>query len=264
VPRCLRAEDAGARTARWRPVGRAAARDAARAIRAAVAAQGSARIVAATGASQFHFLEALTAAPDVDWPRVEMFHLDEYVGLPIDHPASFRRYLLDRLIGPAGIVRCHLLDADRDAAGTAERVGALLAERPPDVAFVGIGENGHLAFNDPPADVATERPYIVVTLDEACRRQQVGEGWFASMADVPTQAISMSIRQILKSREIIAVVPDARKAAAVAACLDGDITAMTPASFLRTHAHVTLYLDADSAALLKPETRGETLTSEAR
>jgi glucosamine-6-phosphate deaminase len=242
---------------------RAAARDAARAIRAAVAAQGSARIVAATGASQFDFLKALTAAPDVDWTRVEMFHLDEYVGLPIDHPASFRRYLLDRLIGPAGIVRCHLLDADHDAAGTAERVGALLAEHPPDVAFVGIGENGHLAFNDPPADFATERPYIVVTLDEACRRQQVGEGWFASMADVPAQAISMSIRQIVKSREIIAVVPDARKAAAVAACLDGDVTPMAPASILRTHARTTVYLDRDSAARLTPGTRGGILEDDA-
>ena len=230
---------------------RAAAGHAARVIRAAVAEQGSARIVAATGASQFDFLAALTAAPGVPWDAVEMFHLDEYVGLPIDHPASFRRYLLDRLIAPAGIARYHLLDAEHDAGGTAVRVGAQLAVRPPDVAFVGIGENGHLAFNDPPADFTTEQPYIVVSLDEACRRQQVGEGWFALIADVPSQAISMSIRQILKAREIVAVVPDARKAAAVAACLEGDMTPMAPASILRTHANTTLYLDADSAALLK-------------
>jgi glucosamine-6-phosphate deaminase len=229
---------------------RAAADRAADVLRAAIAAKGEARIVAATGASQFDFLAALTAAPDVDWSRVEMFHLDEYVGLPIDHPASFRKYLLERLIAPAGIVRYHLLDAEQEAARTASRVGALLAERAPDVAFVGIGENGHLAFNDPPADFETEQPYIVVTLDEACRRQQVGEGWFASMADVPSQAISMSIKQILKAREIIAVVPDARKAQAVAACLEGEITPMAPASILRTHANATVYLDRDSAALL--------------
>jgi glucosamine-6-phosphate deaminase len=229
---------------------RAAADRAADVLRAAIAAKGESRIVAATGASQFDFLAALTAAPDVDWSRVEMFHLDEYVGLPIDHPASFRKYLLERLIAPAGIVRYHLLDAEQEAARTASRVGALLAERAPDVAFVGIGENGHLAFNDPPADFETEQPYIVVTLDEACRRQQVGEGWFASMADVPSQAISMSIKQILKAREIIAVVPDARKAQAVAACLEGEITPMAPASILRTHANATVYLDRDSAALL--------------
>jgi glucosamine-6-phosphate deaminase len=242
---------------------RAAARHAARAIRAAVDAQGSARIVAATGASQFEFLEALTAAPDVPWASVEMFHLDEYVGLPVDHPASFRKYLLERLIAPAGITHYHLLDAERDPAATAQRVGALLTEREPDVAFVGIGENGHLAFNDPPADFTTEQPYIVVSLDEACRRQQVGEGWFASIADVPSQAISMSIRQILKARRIVCVVPDARKAAAVAACLEGDVTPMAPASILRTHSNTTVYLDRDSASLLSPDTRGDVLGSDA-
>jgi len=238
----------------------AAAGHAARAIRAAVAATGSARIVAATGASQFDFLAALIADPHVPWRDVEMFHLDEYVGLPIGHPASFRRYLMDRLIVPAGIARYHLLDAEHDAARTAERVGARLAERAPDVAFVGIGENGHLAFNDPPADFATETPYIIVALDEACRRQQVGEGWFASLSDVPSQAISMSIRQILKAREIVAVVPDARKAAAVAACLDGEVAPTAPASILRTHANATVYLDGDSAAQLAPATRGEIMT----
>src|SRR5262249_21216061 len=194
--------------------------------------------------------------------EVEMFHLDEYVGLSIDHPASFRKYLLERLITKTGIPRYHLLDAERDAARAAWRVGALIAERAPDVAFVGIGQNGHLAFYDPPAALETGAPYTIVTVDEACRRQPVGEGWFASIADVPSQAISMSIRQILKAREIIAVVPDARKAAAVAACLEGDVTPLAPASILRTHANVTVYLDAESAALLKPETRGGILTSD--
>ena len=242
---------------------RAAARQAADAIRTAVAEQGSARIVAATGASQFEFLAALTAQHDVPWTQVEMFHLDEYVGIPIGHPASFRRYLLERLIEPAGIARYHLLDAEHDAERTAERVGALLAERPADVAFVGIGENGHLAFNDPPADFVTERPYIIVSLDEACRRQQVGEGWFAAMADVPLRAISMSVRQMLASRAIIAVVPDARKAPAVAACLEGDVTPMAPASILRGHANATVYLDSASAALLAPSTRGMLLADDA-
>jgi len=237
----------------------AAARHAAQALRIAIGGRGDARIVAATGASQFDFLEALTAAPDIDWTRVEMFHLDEYVGLPIDHPASFRRYLLERLIRKTGMTRYHLLDGEHDAARVAEHVGQEIGRTPVDVAFVGIGENGHLAFNDPPADFVTDRPYLIVTLDAACRRQQVGEGWFASVAEVPSEAVSMSVRQILKSREIICVVPDARKAQAVKACIDGEVSPMAPASILRTHANATIYLDRDSAALLTPASRGEIL-----
>ncbi len=237
----------------------AAARHAAQALRIAIGARGDARIVAATGASQFDFLEALTAAPDIDWTRVEMFHLDEYVGLPIDHPASFRKYLLERLIRKTGMTRYHLLDGEHDAARVAEHVGQEIGRTPVDVAFVGIGENGHLAFNDPPADFVTDRPYVIVTLDAACRRQQVGEGWFASVAEVPSEAVSMSVRQILKSREIICVVPDARKAQAVKACIDGEVSPMAPASILRTHANATIYLDRDSAALLTSASRGEIL-----
>ena len=243
-------------------MGRAAARHAARALGEAIARNGSARIVVATGASQIDFLEALTAAPGIDWTRIEMFHLDEYVGLPIDHPASFRRYLLERLVAPTGITRVHLLDGERDPAAVAREVGRELTARPVDAAFVGIGENGHLAFNDPPADFETDQPYLVVTLDEACRRQQVGEGWFRSVSDVPQQAISMSVRQILRSREIIGVVPDARKAEAVRACVEGMIGPPVPASILRTHPHTTLYLDRDSAALLGAGTRGEILERE--
>jgi glucosamine-6-phosphate deaminase len=239
---------------------RAAARQAARTLHEAIGGSGAARIIAATGASQFDFLEALTApGQGVDWDRVEMFHLDEYVGLPLDHPASFRKYLLERLIRPAGIRRYHLLDAETDAERTALEAGRAIAAAPVDVAFVGIGENGHLAFNDPPADFETERPYLVVTLDSACRRQQVGEGWFVSMDDVPSQAISMSVRQILKSREIICVVPDARKADAVRACFAGEVSPLAPASILRTHAHTTVYLDRDSASLLDPAVRGPIL-----
>jgi glucosamine-6-phosphate deaminase len=240
---------------------RAAAQQAADTLRTTFAARGRVRIVAATGASQLAFLEELTAAPGIAWPSVEMFHLDEYVGLSIDHPASFRRYLLDRLIQPTGMTRYHLLDGEQDPARVAHDVGSELAREPVDVAFVGIGENGHLAFNDPPADFATTTPYLIVTLDEACRRQQVGEGWFASVDDVPRQAISMSVRQILAAREILCVVPDARKAPAVRACVEGEVSPLAPASILRTHAHTTLYLDRDSAALLKPATRGDILTA---
>jgi len=238
---------------------RAAARQAADVLRSAIAANGRARIIAATGASQFDFLDALTASPGIDWSRVEMFHLDEYVGLPVDHPASFRKYLLERLIRKTGIRDYHLLDAETDPQGVAERVGGELTRQPVDVAFVGIGENGHLAFNDPPADFDSTTPYLVVTLDEACRRQQVGEGWFTAIEDVPAQALSMSIQQILKSTAIICIVPDARKAVAVKASLEGAITPNVPASILRRHRDVTVYLDSDAAALLAEETRGPVL-----
>lgn len=229
----------------------AAAADAAARIRAALDARGRARIVAATGASQIEFLDRLTRAPALDWRRVEMFHLDEYVGLPGDHPASFRKYLLERLIRPAGIIDYHLLDGEREPGAVARDAGDALRQAPIDVAFVGIGENGHLAFNDPPADFETEAPYILVRLDEACRRQQVGEGWFASMADVPEAAISMSVRQILQANAIICVVPERRKAEAVLACVEGPIAPAAPASILRTHHDVTVYLDRDSAGLLR-------------
>lgn len=228
----------------------AAAERAATVLRQTVADRGRARIIAATGASQFRFLEALTAAPDVPWSAVEMFHLDEYVGLPVDHPASFRKYLLERLIGKTGLTHYHLLDGEQEPKKVAEEVGRALASDTIDVAFVGIGENGHLAFNDPPADFEATAPYLIVTLDDACRRQQVGEGWFASVADVPTQAISMSVREILRSREILCIVPDARKAEAVKATVEGEISPMVPASILKTHPNTTLYLDHAAAALL--------------
>jgi glucosamine-6-phosphate deaminase len=182
-----------------------------------------------------------------------MFHLDEYPGLPITHPASFRKYLLERLIEPAGIADYHLLDGEADPAEVCRRAGAEISAAPIDVAFVGIGENGHLAFNDPPADFETDEPYIVVSLDEACRRQQVGEGWFASLDEVPKQAISMTVKQILKAREIVCVVPDARKAKAVKNCFEYEISPQFPASILRKHGAATVYLDTESSSLLNPE-----------
>jgi len=235
-------------------LGRAAAVQAADIIRRAIGERGAARILVATGSSQLEFLDALTAAPDLAWPRVEMFHLDEYVGLPAGHPAGFRRYLLERLIRRTGITRYHLLDGEMDPEGTCERVGRLLAAAPVDTAFVGIGENGHVAFNDPPADFEIDAPYLIVRLDEACRRQQVGEGWFRTIGDVPERAITISVRQIMKARVVISVVPDARKAEAVRRSLEGPIGPETPASILRTHPDATLYLDQTSASLLAPGT----------
>jgi glucosamine-6-phosphate deaminase len=232
---------------------RAAAEDAATAIREAIAARGCARIIAATGASQFEFLEELTKRKDVDWKKVEMFHLDEYLNMPATHPASFRKYLRERLIDKVGITRAHLLDGERDPDDVIADLTAELRKAPVDVAFVGIGENGHLAFNDPPADFETQEAYMVVNLDEPCRRQQFGEGWFKSLDDVPRRALSMTVNQILKARKIIAVVPDARKANAVAKCFNGEISPMAPSSVLRSHPNTVVYLDKDSAALLKPE-----------
>ena len=234
-------------------LGQAAAAQAARAIRDAIRERGQARVIAATAASQLEFLDALTKSPGIDWQKVEVFHLDEYIGLPVSHPGSFRKMLLEQLVHKTGIKRYHLLDGDADVDEVIRRVGKALTAALVDIAFLGIGENGHIAFNDPPADFESEEPYLVVTLDEACRRQQVGEAWFADISQVPTHAISMSVRQILKSREILAVVPDTRKAQAVKACFEGEISPMAPASILRTHPKATIYLDRNSAALLSTQ-----------
>lgn len=234
-------------------LGQAAAEQAAAAIRRSLAERGKARIIGASAASQLEFLEALTVMPGIDWKRVELFHLDEYIGLPAAHPASFCTFLEERLISCTGIVETHLLRGQGPAA-IIEHTNASIRQAPIDVAFVGIGENGHLAFNDPPADFTTEEPFIIVELDEACRQQQVEEGWFESLELVPKQAISMSVRQVLQAREILAVVPGLRKAQAIRTCLEGPISPLAPASILRTHAHATVYLDQDSAALLHAET----------
>lgn len=230
---------------------REAAARAAALLRETIASQGRAHVIAATGAAQFEFLEALTRVSGIDWAKTVFFHLDEYVGLPEAHPASFRRFLKERIVAKVHPGAFHFLEGDAaDPRAEARRVGALLAAHPIDVAFVGIGENGHLAFNDPPADFETEEPYLVVSLDEACRRQQMGEGWFANLAEVPERAISMSIRQVLKSREILAVVPDERKARAVHDCLEGPVTPAHPSSILQRHPRTTIYLDHASASLL--------------
>jgi glucosamine-6-phosphate deaminase len=235
-------------------LGRAAAEQAATAIRRAISERGQARIIAATAASQLEFLAALTQAPDIEWSKVEAFHLDEYIGLPVTHPGSFRKMLLEQLVNKTGIRRYHLLAGDAaDPAAVVRETGTQLASAPIDIAFLGIGENGHIAFNDPPADFDAEEPYIIVNLDEACRQQQVGEAWFANISQVPERAISMSAKQILKAKEILAVVPDKRKAQAVKACVEGEISPMAPASILRRHRNATLYLDTNSASLLGPK-----------
>lgn len=234
---------------------RAAAEQAAASLRTSIKERGEARIIAATGASQFEFLDALTATPKIEWRRVEMFHLDEYIGLSASHPASFRKYLRERLINKTGITKYHFLEGDGDVATVVRNASAELTASPTDIAFVGIGENSHLAFNDPPADFQAEEPYLIVELNEACRRQQVGEGWFKDLSEVPTRAISMSVRQILKAREILCIVPDARKAQAVKSCFEAEVSPLAPASILRTHANTTVFLDQLSAALLSPEKR---------
>jgi len=250
-------------------------------IREAIQRAGQAAIIVATGASQFEMLAALVAERDIRWDKVTAFHLDEYLGLEITHPASFRNFLWQRFASrlPLPLAAFHLIHGERNAEISAKspgagagrsaasarvdpelvraqrecgRLSALILGCTIDVAFVGIGENGHLAFNDPPADFASDVPYRVVTLDEACRRQQLGEGWFRTLDAVPQRAISMSIRQIMKSQAVIASVPDARKAEAVRRCVQGVVSPHAPASILQHHARATLYLDRHSASLLQP------------
>jgi glucosamine-6-phosphate deaminase len=237
-----------------RAMSAAAAEHAASSLRRVINQSGNARVVAATGASQLEFLEELTSLKGIDWTRVDLFHLDEYIGIPESHPASFRRYLRENLIDKTGIRKFHSLDGTRPVEDVIREVGRELNSAPIDVMFAGIGENGHLAFNDPPADFETTDPYILVNLDEACRRQQVGEGWFARIEDVPSTAISMSIRQMMKTGELLVVVPDARKARAVKASVEGDVTALVPASIIQTHPNVTLYLDEPAASMLAKKT----------
>ena len=233
-------------------LGRRAALLGAEAIRAALQERGAAAVVVATGASQFEVLEALVKEPGIAWNRVTAFHLDEYVGLPIGHPASFRRYLWERFVRrlPLPLAAFHYIDGEADPAKECARLSSLIRRQPIDVAFVGIGENGHLAFNDPPADFETTSSYLTVSLDEACRRQQLGEGWFPTLDAVPSRAISMSCRQILESQLIVCSAPDRRKAKAVAATVQGPVTPEVPASILQTHGRVELLLDRGSASLL--------------
>jgi glucosamine-6-phosphate deaminase len=230
--------------------GRQAAAAGAHALRQALQAHAQVNIVVATGNSQLDMLEALVREADIDWKRVVGFHLDEYIGISDQHPASFRRYLREHFVERVALGAFHYVGGDGDPAEECRRLGELIRQHPTHVAFIGIGENGHLAFNDPPADMETRQPYILVELDEACRRQQVGEGWFGSLDEVPKRAISMSIQQILSAQQIICTVPDERKAKAVQGAVKGPVTAHLPASALQRHPHTTLFLDSGSASLL--------------
>ncbi len=236
-------------------LGKAAAEHGAGVIREAIKARGHANIIVATGASQFEMIEHLVTYDDIAWDKVTGFHLDEYVGMPITHGASFRLYLWKRFVSRLALplAAFHYLNGEggTDACqAECKRVGDIIAKHPIDVAFVGIGENGHMAFNDPPADFETESPYLVVDLDDACRKQQLGEGWFPTFDDVPTQAISMSIKQIMKSKTIICSVPDARKADAVKASVENAISPNDPSTCLQKHGDTTLYLDPESSSKL--------------
>jgi glucosamine-6-phosphate deaminase len=231
-------------------LGQSAAEKGAEHISEAIRKNGHATIIVATGASQFEMLEALTRN-DLDWSKVTAFHLDEYIGLPANHPASFRKYLKERFVDRVPLKQFHYINGEKDPVKECKRVGDLILGHQVDVAFIGIGENGHLAFNDPPADFDTEEPYIVVQLDLACRRQQFGEGWFPTLEEVPDVAISMSVKQIMKSRHIICTVPDARKAEAVKHVLEGRVTPDVPASILKIHPAVSLFLDKGSTSLLR-------------
>ena len=220
-------------------------------IRQAIEENGEANIIVATGASQFEMLDALVKE-DVDWSRVTGFHLDEYIDMPVTHPASFRKYLKERFVDKVPLKQFHYVNGDTgNPEAECRRLGDIISAAPIDVAFIGIGENGHLAFNDPPADFETEEPYLVVELDEVCRRQQMGEGWFPTLEDVPQRAISMSVKQILKSKAIICSVPDERKAKAIQGTVESEVTPMIPGTALQNHASTWLFLDENSASLLK-------------
>lgn len=235
-------------------VGLAASAQGARVLRAALARKGRANLIVATGASQFETLKCLVHEPGIDWSKVTVFHLDEYVGLAESHGASFRKYLRERLISLLpGQPEFVPVDGDaKDLGAELKRLNARITACPIDLCLAGIGENAHLAFNDPPADFTTEAPYLVVNLDEACRRQQFGEGWFPTFDDVPQQAISMSIRQIMKSACLILSVPDRRKAAAVKGAIEGPVTPTCPASIVQLHPDCTLHIDDAAAAELTP------------
>lgn len=231
-------------------LGRAAGSSAAGIIRQSIEKNGQANIVLATGTSQFETLNQLIKE-DIDWSRVSMFHLDEYIGLRDSSPASFRKYLNDRFIRQVGALKeVHLVNGESDPLEECKRLGEIIKRNSVDLALVGIGENGHLGFNDPPADFDTEEPFIVVDLDEKCRQQQLGEGWFKSILDVPLRAITMSINQIMKSHHIICSVPESRKAPAVRGCLENPVSNTNPASILQMHNHCICFLDKLSSSLL--------------
>lgn len=239
-------------------LGKAAARDFAEIVKRAVAEKGEAAVILATGNSQLSFVNALSEQTDIPWDKVSAFHMDEYLGMPDTHPASFRRFLIDKIDTPFQPKVTYGVNGDApDTEAELRRYTTLLKEHQPVVCVLGIGENGHLAFNDPPADFETEELIHVVNLDIVCRSQQVGEGHFATIDDVPKQALSLTVHALLQPDHVMALVPEARKAQAVKAALEGPVTPLCPASILRTQDHVRLYLDPDSASLLRLPAQSE-------
>jgi glucosamine-6-phosphate deaminase len=231
-------------------LGQVAALHAAQLLQERIRENGEARIVLSTGASQFEFFKALVNM-DVDWSKVEMFHLDEYVGLPESHPASFRAYLKTRFVAESSLKKAYYIDGENEIEENIRRLNEEIRKKRIDVAMIGIGENAHIAFNDPPADFETQEPYIIVKLDEACKKQQVREGWFDSVAAVPDQAITMSVHQIMQSEFIISCVPHRVKAEAIRSTLQEPVNPAIPSTVLRSHHDWTLYLDTDSSSALK-------------
>jgi glucosamine-6-phosphate deaminase len=225
-------------------------------IREVIKKKGSANIILATGTSQFETLRKLTQE-NIEWSQVIMFHLDEYIGLPESSPASFRKYLKERFIEVVSPLKeVHLVNGESDPEKECLRLSGLLKKNPIDVALIGIGENGHIGFNDPPADFVTEEPFIIVNLDNKCRRQQYQEGWFSNIDEVPLQAITMSVKQIMKSAKIICSVPERRKAEAVRDCFGNPVSALHPASILQIHKDCICFLDKSSSLLLNKQVLG--------
>ena len=233
-------------------VGAAAAKQAAAKLNEVIAEKGSARLLLSTGASQFTFFESFVKE-NVDWSKVEMFHLDEYVGISDDHPASFKKYLLERFINKVNPGKYHLLSGQGNPDETIAKVSAALAERKVDLGLIGIGENGHIAFNDPPADFDDQRFYKVVTLSDTCIQQQLHEGWFENEDAAFKQAMSMTCSKIMDCETIISVVPYKVKAQAIVDTLTREKTVDVPATLMKEHKDVTVYCDKDSASLTPAE-----------
>lgn len=215
----------------------------------AIEEQGKARIILSTGASQFDTMSSLVQK-DINWSKVEMFHLDEYINLSESHPASFRKYLKERFVSKVNLKKVYLINGEGDLDSNIRELTRELLKEPIDLGLIGIGENAHIAFNDPPADFDTEEAFIIVKLDEACKKQQVGEGWFPCIKDVPEKAITMTVHQIMKCKAIVSCVPYKAKAYAIKLMLENDVTNEIPATILKKHGNITLYIDEDSASLV--------------
>jgi glucosamine-6-phosphate deaminase len=230
-------------------LGETAAKYCSEIINDAIINKGKARIILATGASQFDTIKALIES-NIDWSKVEMFHLDEYIGLPESHPASFRKYLKERFLNKVNLKQAYMVDGENDPEKVIEYLTSEIRKEPIDLGLIGIGENAHIAFNDPPADFDTKEAYICVVLDDACKQQQVREGWFPTVDDVPKRAISMTVHQIMQCRHIVSCVPYSVKAKAIKDTIENKLTNMVPATMLKEHSDIVLYLDKDSASLI--------------